>query len=164
RFLRDFNEMAGGLSPASVYEQDLRKAAEHVDKIPKEVTPILRMFDGARSVADIIEESPLRMPETLKVVQNLASLGAIKKLGAPRPHGDAGTALLIEDWLVGQTPVGPAEVGGAKGKEEGAAPAGDWGKLDAEPTKSYAPVVPSQSATGEIRAVTPPPPPADARP
>lgn len=42
RFLRDFGEVCEGISPASVYEQDLLKAAENVGKIPREANPVLR--------------------------------------------------------------------------------------------------------------------------
>jgi len=157
RFLRDFSELTGGVSPASRFEQDLVKAAENVDKIPKEVQPIVRLFDGERTIADVIEESPLRLTETMKVTGRLIGLGVLRKLAARRPHRDAAAALLVEDWVVGQAaPVaGQDRPRRRKGDTpaQGATAIGDWGSLGvvaAWEAASYAPVVPSQTATGEI--------------
>src|SRR5262249_25187260 len=133
--------------------QDLVKAAEHVDQIPKEVSPVMRLFDGERTVADVIEDSTMGLGDTMRVVARLVSLGVIKKLTAPRPHAGAGAALLIEDWIVGQS--APEEKPKRRTPAHGQA-AVDWGNLGAAAVPaaaSYAPVVPSQTATGEIMAI-----------
>jgi hypothetical protein len=158
KFLKDFNELAGGISPASLYEQDPVKAAEHVDEIPKEVGPILRLFDGGRSVADVIEDSPARLAETMRVVARLVALGVVKKLTVPRPHRDAAAALQIGDWMVGQDAPQPAPVPAARKTPAAGHQAVEWPALGTSASQtpgaaSYAPVVPSQTATGEIMAV-----------
>jgi CheY-like chemotaxis protein len=152
RFLRDFNELAQGISPASIYEQDLRKVAEHIDDIPREVVPVLRLFDGIRSVADVIEDSSVRMGETLHIVKKLIALGVVTKHGATRAHLDATSALHVEDWLVGQT-TDPGKIR-KSGETAAAAPPSDWNALGQPPAwevASYAPVVPAKTTTGEIK-------------
>jgi hypothetical protein len=160
KFLGDFRELAGAISPASTYEHDLIKAAEHIAEIPKEVGPILRLFDGTRSVADVIEDSPMRFADTLRVVVRLMTLGALKKIVAPRPVRDAGAALQVEDWLVGQSGPEPR-----RERRSGPHEAVGWGNLAraaAPGAASYAPVVPAHSATGEFMAVgSAPAPPVD---
>ena len=163
RFLRDFHDLSGGISPAAVFEQDPVKAAEHGEHIPKEAREVLRLFDGERTVADVIEESPLRLTETLKVLGRLVALGIVGRLAAPRP-ADAMAALSVEDWLVGQSgpPPGddrPRRRGRGDTPARGAL-AADWGSLavgavgkagsSAWEAASYAPVVPSQAVKGEI--------------
>jgi DNA-binding response OmpR family regulator len=223
RFLRDFHELAPDLGPGVVLEQDLRRVAECVDKIPKEVNPVLRLFDGARLLSDIVEDSPFRVFETVKIAARLVKLGALKPVVQSRARGE-NSALKVDDWLVGSTPVqgvpalvaardsepvGPrsgvpasppggaaidtsASVASARQKKKAkkereragsttpsSAPGGDgvvsapvkpaaseptdWGRLTGAASSvwdlpGYAPVVPSQVATGEISSITRPSP------
>jgi DNA-binding response OmpR family regulator len=124
RFLRDFDEVAGDLSPGLIYEQDLKRVAEHVDKIPKEVGPVLRLFDGGRMLADVIEDSPFRVPETVKIAARLAELGAIKQAVSPRVRAGAQVALAVDDWRMGVTPAlgVPALTGARESERIGPAP------------------------------------------
>lgn len=160
RFLRAFAELSDGISPAAIFDQDLVKSAENVDKIPREIQPLVRLFDGERTVADVIEESALRLNETLQVMGRLIALGVLVRVTEPRQPRDHSAALQVEDWVVGQSP--PA-AGGARVRRKSdktpahGAPAADWGRLGvvaAWESASYAPVVPSLSATGEIQAIT----------
>src|SRR5262249_10577052 len=82
------------------------------------------------------------------------------RVAEPRQPRDHLAALQVEDWVVGHSP--PA-AGGARVRRRSdrtpahGAPAADWGSLGVVATwesASYAPVVPSLSATGEIQAVT----------
>jgi hypothetical protein len=93
------------------------------------VTPILRLFDGRRSIADVIEDSPTRMAETLRIVKNLLALEVIAKAGTGAPA---------------RRPRAPSP--------RPAAAAADWGALAHAPPALdfYAPVVPATVATGEI--------------
>jgi FixJ family two-component response regulator len=202
RFLRDFGEVAGELRPGMVLEQDLKRVAERVDKIPKEVNPVLRLFDGQRTLADVVEDSPFRVFETVKIAVRLQQLGALRAVESGRAR--AQSALAVDDWLVGRTPplgqssrppseddIGPKPGEPASPPDEVAAAADkkkkkkdrdrepretprvenpnavkpaasdggkneEWGRLPAATAGSvwdipgYAPVVPSQTAGGEI--------------
>ena len=149
RFLRDFNELASGLSPSSVYEQDLARVGEVIEAIPKEVTPVLRLFDGRRSVADVIEDSPTRMAETLRIVKNLISMSAIVKPGT-RASGEI--AAVVDEEAGHHHVVGAAKAKRRAESPQIGAPAADWGALAQAPRafEYYAPVVPAMAATGEI--------------
>jgi hypothetical protein len=163
RFLRDFHELSDGLSPASIYEADAAKAAEHAAEIPPAAQPVLRLFDGARSLADVIEESEVGLAETVRDASRLVGLGVLRKAAVRRSPGDAAAALAIEDWLVGQAPpAAPKEPRPRRPKGETpprGEKAADWGSLGlvaAWDAPGYAPVVPSMTQTGEIRAESPP--------
>jgi hypothetical protein len=169
RFLRDFHDLSDDVSPAAIFEQDAARVAEHLEAIPREAREVLRLFDGERTVADVIEESPLRLTETLKVLGRLQALGILGRLPAPR-RVDALAALAVEDWLVGQSGPPPGDERPRR-RNKGDTPArgalaADWGTLavgavgksgsSAWEAASYAPVVPSQSAKGEISVVDDP--------
>jgi CheY-like chemotaxis protein len=155
RFLRDFQELAGDLYPATIYEQVVAVVAALGDEIPKEISPVVRLFDGHRTFADVIEDSPFRVVETVRVARKLYELEAIRRSAAARVKG--GKALVIEDWLVGGTP--PAGVTiptAAIAAADDAARHHDkqeWGPIpQPAPWSSahFAPIVPSLSQSGEV--------------
>jgi DNA-binding response OmpR family regulator len=115
RFLRDFGDLAGSqLDPGAILEQDLRKVA--TEKIPKEVAAVVRLFDGRRAFVDVIEDSPFRVVETVKIALRLLDLGVI--VPATDRSERAKAALAVEDWLVGVTPpIGVPVTGPARESE-----------------------------------------------
>jgi len=57
RFMRDYTHAMRGIGPASsVYGKNEDKLAKAT--VPSEVTPVLRLCDGRRTLTDIIDESP----------------------------------------------------------------------------------------------------------
>lgn len=159
RFLRGFQELAGDLFPATVYEHASQVVAQLGDEIPKEIAPVVRLFDGHRTLADVIEDSPFRVVETVRIARKLGELEAIRR--SPTARGKGGKALVIEDWLVGGTPpagvtiptAAIAAVDEAARRAHASHP--DWGPLPQPAPWSaahFAPVVPSLSASGEITA------------
>ncbi|MCL4227391.1 MAG: DUF4388 domain-containing protein, partial [Myxococcales bacterium] len=175
RFLRDLRDAAGSLSPSAVYEQDAATVAAMGRQLPTEVHGVLRMFDGHRTVADVLEDSPFRVLETLRVAERAAQVGLLKRLVIARPRSTHRAMLAIEEWLVGGaagevgraiTPEGSGPVGGGKKKSKGkraAAPDAarpravvevDWAALVPRGTAldagALSPVVPSAAAKGEI--------------
>src|ERR1051325_6554482 len=73
RFLEGVRESSGGLSPAMVLEQDVPRLQSLAKQIPTEVYGVLRMFDGHRAIADVLEDSAYRVFETLRVAQRAAA-------------------------------------------------------------------------------------------
>lgn len=154
RFLKDYHEMSCGVSPSMIFEVDLKRLGELADWVPKEAQSVTEMFDGRRTLADAIEDSPLRLPDTLRVAVKLIEVGVLKKVDAPRTITNPTAALVVEDWIVGQAQPAAA----TPGAPAAAAPANkDWGKLDGASQKDFAPVVPASSQSGEI-SVPPLPP------
>jgi hypothetical protein len=100
RFLESVRESAGALSPAMVLDQDLARITALGAKVPTEVHGVLRMFDGHRVLADILEDSPYRVFETLRVAQKAVEAGLLKPVETATKTTWR-TVLTIEEWLVG---------------------------------------------------------------
>ena len=101
QFLEGVREHAGSLSPATILEQDTQKVHTLGKQIPTEVHGVLRMFDGHRVLADILEDSPYRVFETLRVAQKAVEVGLLRPVSTQRPKATWRAVLAIEEWLVG---------------------------------------------------------------
>ncbi len=101
RFLTGVRESAGKLSPSMVLEQDTARIKQVEREIPTEVHGVLRMFDGHRVLADVLEDSQYRVFETLRVAQLAMEAGLLRQAATPRPRPSWRAVLAIEEWLVG---------------------------------------------------------------
>ena len=174
RFLEEVREEAGSMSPSHVYEESREVASEVLASVPAEIGSVLRLFTGRRTLADVIEDSPYRTFETLRIATRLRDAGIIT-LVEIRAQARATPGLGIERWLSGVEPEAKQEEAPAGGKKKrkrrrrrkkradsGAAetkPADktvDWS--DVMPSKdqanheSMSQVVPATSATGEVES------------
>jgi hypothetical protein len=104
RFLGDIREVAGGLSPAAVYEHDPQTMQAMARKLPTEVHGVLRLFDGNRTLADVLEDSPFRVFETLRVGLRAVEVGILRRVQTQRPKAAQRAMLAVEEWLVGNEP------------------------------------------------------------
>ncbi len=173
RFLIELRGAAGVLSPAAVYEIDGEVLPDHARSLPTEVHGVLRLFDGHRTVADALEDSPYRVFETLRIAERAAQVGILRRRESGRSRPTHRAMLALEEWLVGgagtvAAPIvreGSGEVGGgkkSKGKKgkKGTEPRGhavveiDWAALVPRTigmdTGALSPVVPSAIVAGEI--------------
>jgi hypothetical protein len=180
RFLDGVRDSAGGLSPAMVLEQDVQRVHNLGKQIPTEVHGVLRMFDGHRVLADVLEDSPYRVFETLRVAQKAVEVGLLRIADSQKPKATWKAVLAVEEWLVGketreavvertsQIESGPAESKkkkkrGKRAKKPKTPPVGvkadiDWGALvprvigaEVGPLSG---VVPASGAHGEIDVAT----------
>ncbi|HEX7701995.1 MAG TPA: DUF4388 domain-containing protein, partial [Kofleriaceae bacterium] len=101
RFLEGVRESAELLSPSMVLEPDAQRVHGLGKQIPTEVHGVLRMFDGHRVLADILEDSPYRVFETLRVAQKAMEAGLLRPIAEQRPKTSWRAVLAIEEWLVG---------------------------------------------------------------
>jgi hypothetical protein len=101
RFLLDIREMAAGLSPSAVFEQDVQRMQAMAKKIPTEVHGVLRLFDGNRTLADVLEDGPYRVFETLRVAQRAIEAGLLRRVQTAKPKAAQRAVLAVEEWLVG---------------------------------------------------------------
>jgi hypothetical protein len=94
RFLRDFDHASKNIGhPQSLFVQDAEKIASLVDSIAAEVLPVMKLFDGQRTLGDVLEDSPFRVFDTLKIVSRLVEMGIIRRKAIERPStGLAGQA------------------------------------------------------------------------
>ncbi len=86
RFLAGVRESSGPLSPSMMLEQDVARLRSLGDQIPPEVHGVLRMFDGHRVLADVLEDSPYR------VFEDAARGAAGARGGPPAPVRGAAAA------------------------------------------------------------------------
>jgi CheY-like chemotaxis protein len=99
RFLRDFAHAASDLGPPRcVYIPAPERDPGASGLQPTQLGPALRLFDGRRSLAEAIEESPFRVFDTLRVVKRLVESGTLimKSDGGP---AEQPTSMLAE-WAV----------------------------------------------------------------
>src|SRR4029079_13595704 len=99
QFLEGVRDHAGNLSPSTVLEQDVQRVHAFGKQIPTEVYGVLRMFDGHRVLADILEDSPERACETMRVVQKAVEVGLRREVQSQRPKATWRAVLAIEEWL-----------------------------------------------------------------
>jgi ActR/RegA family two-component response regulator len=84
RFLRDFAHAVRDLgAPRTLYVPAADPEAAMPGLQPSQVTPLLRLFDGHRVLSDVIEESPFRIFDTVRMIRRLRDGGAL----AARPDG-----------------------------------------------------------------------------
>jgi CheY-like chemotaxis protein len=80
RFLRDYSHAIAGLGCSStVYDKNEAKLSGSAQSLPSEVMPIVRLCDGQRTLADLIDQSPFRVFDTIRIVNRLVDLGALSK-------------------------------------------------------------------------------------
>ena len=78
RFVRDYSHAIQGIGPASsVYGKNDDKLAKAA--VPSEITPVLRLCDGRRTLTDIIDESPFRVFDTVRILTRLVDLGVLTR-------------------------------------------------------------------------------------
>lgn len=130
RFLGEIRSIAAGMSPSNVF---VPVAERNLEDLPDSVRQVFRLFDESRTIADIIEDSPFRVADTLRIATRLLERGFLVPSSHEVPKHLMHTALAIEEWLTGNdTPVpiredqppGPAKGQPASPPETGAAESG----------------------------------------
>jgi hypothetical protein len=101
RFMDRMHDASSGLSPADRLERDETKMAELGPTVPKPVSELLRLFDGNRTLADVLEDSPYRQFETLRVTLRAVEAGILRQVASEKPKATWRALLAIEEWLVG---------------------------------------------------------------
>jgi hypothetical protein len=99
RFLRDFAHAARDLgAPRCVYVPAAGRDPSTSGLQPSQLGPALRLFDGQRTLTDVIEDSPFRVFDTLRVIKRLLDAGA---LAVKSDGGSDGEPLsMLEHWAV----------------------------------------------------------------
>src|SRR5215471_17315696 len=88
RFMRDFAHAARDLGPPStVYRPADEPRPAIAGMQPNQMVPLLRLFDGRRGLADVVEESPFRIFDTIRIIRRLVEGGVLTTRPARRPSG-----------------------------------------------------------------------------
>ena len=104
RFLSEIVAVAGNLSLTASYAVDAQQLERVSGRIPPEVTAVLKLFDGSRTLADVVEDCQFRVFETLRIANRLSELGLVQLRSAGRADQRDHSALAIEEWKVGERP------------------------------------------------------------
>jgi CheY-like chemotaxis protein len=99
RFLRDFAHAARDLgAPRCVYVPAPGRDPSASGIQPAQLGPTMRLFDGQRALSDIIEESPFRVFDTVRIVKRLLDAGAL----AVKNDGlaDGTPRSMLEQWAI----------------------------------------------------------------
>jgi hypothetical protein len=70
---------------STVLRADLNKAANAGDTVPAEVGPLVRLFDGQRPLGEVLEESPFRVFDSLRIVSRLVDLAILERVESRSP-------------------------------------------------------------------------------
>jgi CheY-like chemotaxis protein len=98
RFLRDFAHSASDLGPPRcVYIPTPGRDPATAGLQPSQVGPALRLFDGRRTLTEVLEESPFRVFDTLRVVKRLLDAGA---LVMKSDGGEDQPRSMLADWAI----------------------------------------------------------------
>jgi CheY-like chemotaxis protein len=102
RFAREFEAVAARVGGTqAVYRHEPRRAAEVRAQIPQEVLKILKAYDGKRPLIDLVEDSPFKPLDTIKITFRLQELGVIEQCGPTREGTPLTSELAVRDWLLG---------------------------------------------------------------
>jgi CheY-like chemotaxis protein len=107
RFLRDFAHDVRELGVARTIYRQRAGAVQPTSALPSEVVPLLRLFDGTRTLGQILDESPFRVFDTLRIVRQFATAEAIRADAPPSAPPAVGVApgpAALAAWLQQQTP------------------------------------------------------------
>lgn len=100
RRLDEWGRMLEQLPPVeTVFEIDHRQLADRLAEIPDEVNGLLRLFDGRRSLARVVDDSDFEDLAALGIISKLYFEGLIRELGSA--PGEAPAAKPEQAWLKG---------------------------------------------------------------
>jgi CheY-like chemotaxis protein len=106
----------------TVFEVDYRVLAERLAEIPDEVNGLLRLFDGTRTLLNVVDDGGIGDGEALSLAGKLYAEGIIRDVQAPaEPTAAAEPA--AEGWLT--EAAGPFRPPAAADEAEASAPDGD---------------------------------------
>jgi CheY-like chemotaxis protein len=104
RRLDEWGRMLEQLPPLeTVFEIDYRQLAERLSEIPDEVNGLLRLFDGRRSLARVVDDSDFEDLAALGIISKLYFEGLVREAGGTPPFG-ARESRALGAWLDGNPP------------------------------------------------------------
>lgn len=153
RRLDEWGRMLEQLPPLeTIFELDYRALADRLAEIPDEVNGLLRLFDGKRTLARVVDDSDFEDLAALGIISKLYFEGLVRELGSPAPEAERPKKPGIEEWLN----TGPLPAGG-----EAPAPPAVTPERPLPPAAStpppVAPVIPPVAVALPPVAVTVPP-------
>jgi DNA-binding response OmpR family regulator len=101
-FAKTFDQLAERIGGAqAVFRQSPTRAADARSQIPPEVLSLVKLYDGKRPVIDLVEDSPFKPVDTIKISFRLLELGAIERIESTHVDSPLTARLAVRDWLLG---------------------------------------------------------------
>jgi CheY-like chemotaxis protein len=116
RFLRDFAHEVREMGTARTVYRPRDQTVQPTSALPSEVVPLLRLFDGTRDLGQVLDESPFRTFDTLRIARQFMNAGAIvtDPPFIPEPSEAAvGGPAALDGWFARRAP-GSAPAAAAK--------------------------------------------------
>jgi CheY-like chemotaxis protein len=102
RFAREFESIATRVGGAqAVFRLEPRRAAEQRGQVPPEVSPLFKFFDGKRPFIDVVEDSPFKALDTIKITFRLIEMGVVERVAEGSNASPLTAQLAVRDWLLG---------------------------------------------------------------
>jgi hypothetical protein len=115
RFQRDYSHAIKDIGPGTaVYLVNHDRLHASTGAIPAEVTPVIRLCDGQRSLADVIDESPFRVLDTTRILGRLIELAVLSRRDAVADSTDHEVSPLDAFWASARITLGGAAQDGAR--------------------------------------------------
>jgi DNA-binding response OmpR family regulator len=100
RRLDEWGRLEEQLPPLeSTFEVDYQQLAARLFEIPDEIDGLLRLFDGKRSLGEVVEDSELDDLETLAIISKLFFAGLICEVRPSNSQSASADDLTLHAWL-----------------------------------------------------------------
>ena len=147
RRIDEMRRLADTLPFSAVLGVDFPALAARLADMPDELNGVLRLFDGRRTVREVVSESPLDDLSTMAAVQRLAGDGVLVQGAAAGPPREKPT---LQQWLGSATPRNGAP---ERAGDPGAAPRVAQEAVDTPPTAMAA--AEADGASAVVRSAGP---------
>ncbi|MGA9522354.1 MAG: DUF4388 domain-containing protein [Myxococcaceae bacterium] len=102
RRLDEWGRMLEQLPPLeTIFEIDYHQLAERLAEIPDEVNGLLRLFDGKRTLARVVDDSDFEDLAALGIISKLYFEGLIRELGSAPSEVSEASRPNVQEWLNG---------------------------------------------------------------
>jgi hypothetical protein len=99
RFVRDYIAATKPLGRSrSIFVVD-QKNKDADAQIPTEIMPVIRLLDGQRTLGDVIDDSPFRVFDTIRIINRLLDLGSIRRWEAEASPAPTEARKQSDDWM-----------------------------------------------------------------
>lgn len=106
REMQRWEAVSARLALHRVFEVNYRKLADHLRDLPDEVNAVIRLFDGYRTLLDVVDDSALAPSDTVQVIEKLQEQELIRDITPEEGAEDHNLALALgdqreslNDWL-----------------------------------------------------------------
>jgi hypothetical protein len=153
RYQRDLAYGLKDIGPlSSVYGCDEQRMRQSTGQVPAEVTPVVRLCDGQRSLSDILDESLFPVLDTVRILSRLAELGIlVRRAFAEAAAPTSAQEQLEAFWQTARI----VDADSAAGASTSSAGSGTFAAIPSAASSGVLPVAPFAPAQSELVTILP---------